>query len=132
MPSFFDTVYGSFADLLSSGFADETPVVYRNGESTESIDVIIRAVDTKEVFTSEIRSEVKVVELVIRKCSSAWKGIANPVLDGQFEFFGYRWEQMVSDQAGINSESRAFSTLTVRRVGLLSIGHPDRYREPEA
>lgn len=131
MSSFFDVVYGSFADLLSCGFANDTKVRYVDETQDIELDAIIRTVDTKEVITEETQAEVRVVELVLRKCDSAWIGISDPKLTGQFHFFGGVWEQMVLDAAGINKESRTFTTVTVRQIGITSIGHPERIREPE-
>lgn len=130
MASFFDTVFGAFADSLSCGFSDDVKVIYRDEDRELSVDAIIRTIDTKEVISEETQGEVSTVEIVIRKCDSFWTGISDPRLTGQFEFFGSIWEQMVLDSAGINAESRTFATLTVRRVGIRSLGHPDRIREP--
>lgn len=132
MRSFFDTVYGSFADLISSSFADPVPIIYRERQdgATRELLGIIRTVDTKEVFQEEQIQKVSKVELVFRRDEeSFWPGITSTKLRGQFEFYGSTWEQMVLETEAINAESRTFVTLTVRRTGILSIGYPGRVRE---
>lgn len=127
MPSPFGNIFGYYSQSFDQTHASDEAITYKDDYQTvELTNVIIRTVDTKEIITEEREGEARTVELVIRKSQ-----LDNPRLKATYEFFGSKWQQTVLDGQGINSESETFVTVTVRKVGVSSIGHPNRRREAQ-